>query len=345
MVLMDIGAVAERIEKYRYVIDDGVNFITLPAEEYGLEHKKVGFLYLGFLWLVSLVALVKNLGYAISLKMFVKKGESFHRILWGMGRDKRHVSSFAVDRFSDLCREVKANAANWRALDICYNYLERFKAKDSGLANRLTDFWLGNLMNRQAITNRKKVITNLLVKAFNKFRNEPEVRIVSFASGSAQAVIEAIKECPNINIKAVFIDIDPTALEESKRIAAATGLKGNLTFVRGTPKTLDKVCDDFSPHIIEMVGFLDYLSKEKALRLIQKIERNLPRGGIFITCNIKNNSEKILLDWVFLWPMVYRSKAKLAELLIGGGFSPENVEIIYEPQEIHGIGVCRKSRD
>ena len=337
MVLMDIGAVTERIDRYRKV-----NFITLPTEEYGLENRKVSFLYLGLLWLVSLIALVRNLGDAVFLKMFMKKGESFHRILWEMGRNKRHVSSFAVDRFSHLCHEIKANAANWRSLDICYNYLEKFRPKDGGLANRLTDFWLRNLMNRQAITNRKKMLTNLLIKAFNKFRNEPEVRIVSFASGSAQAVIEAIKECPSINVKAVFIDIDPTALEESKRIAMAMGLNGNLNFVRGTLKTLNKVCNDFSPHIIEMVGLLDYLSKERALRLIQKIEQNLPKGGIFITCNIKKNPEKVLLDWVFLWPMVYRSKSKLAELLVKGGFSPENVEIIYEPQEIHGIGVCQK---
>lgn len=343
MVLMDIGTVAEKIEKYWYVIDDGVNFIRLPAEKYGLEYKKVGFLYLGFLWLVSICAMVVNLTQVLFLKLFKKREKSFRHILWEIGRDPNHISSFAVDRFSLLCREIKANAANWKALDICYNYLEKFKPTSDGMANRITNFWLQNLMNRQAITNRKKVMIDLLVRAFNKFRHESEVRIISVASGSAQVVIEAIKKCPDINIKGILIDIDPTALAESKRLAETMGLDGKFMFVRGTARaTLNRICKDFSPHIIEMVGFLDYLSKERGLRIIGLIEENLPSGGIFITSNIRKNPEKFLLDWVFLWPMIYRSKTELAELLIEGGFSPEKVEIVYEPHEIHGIGVCQK---
>ena len=106
--------------------------------------------------------------------------------------------------------------------------------------------------------------------------------------------------------------------------------------------TLERVCREFRPHIIEMVGFLDYMSKNKAIKLINRIKDYLPKGGIFLTCNINKNREKIFLDWVMLWPMIYRSESQFAELLLQGGFSPESIDILYEPFRIHGIGVCQK---
>jgi hypothetical protein len=58
--------------------------------------------------------------------------------------------------------------------------------------------------------------------------------------------------------------------------------------------------------------------------------------------NIHPNPEKPFLDWVLLWPMIYRSEAELAELLVEGGFVSSNSLLVYEPFRIHGIAVVRK---
>ena len=76
--------------------------------------------------------------------------------------------------------------------------------------------------------------------------------------------------------------------------------------------------------------------------MIDRIRSCLRENGLFITCNINKNREKIFLDWLLLWPMIYRNENQLADLLIQGGFAPENIQIIYEPFRIHGIAVCRK---
>ena len=89
-----------------------------------------------------------------------------------------------------------------------------------------------------------------------------------------------------------------------------------FSIVCNTTKCLEEVCADFQPHIIEMVGFLDYRPKNRAMELINQIKSFLPQPGIFLTCNINKNREKIFLDWLLLWPMIYRNEQEFAELLV-----------------------------
>jgi hypothetical protein len=57
---------------------------------------------------------------------------------------------------------------------------------------------------------------------------------------------------------------------------------------------------------------------------------------------IRKNREKIFLDRVLIWPMIYRSEEEFADLLIHGGFTAGEIRLVYEPFKIHGIAVCRK---
>jgi hypothetical protein len=51
---------------------------------------------------------------------------------------------------------------------------------------------------------------------------------------------------------------------------------------------------------------------------------------------------KIFLSLVLLRPMIYRSREELPDVIIQSGFLHENVRLVYEPFEIHGMAVCRK---
>jgi hypothetical protein len=133
-----------------------------------------------------------------------------------------------------------------------------------------------------------------------------------------------------------------TAVEEAERTIKNCGLDDRFSLICNSTKCLEKVCAEFHPHIIEMVGFLDYRTRQQAIQLIDRIRNCLPENGLFITCNINRNREKILLDWLLLWPMIYRNEKELADILIRGGFAPEKIQIIYEPFRIPGIAVCRK---
>ena len=329
----------------------------IAADKFGGESIKTGKLYLFNLWIVSVLAMLTN-SVGVLVRMF-RKGifpwESlikfnlkefvtiWKKTAWEMGRDPTHISSFFVDRFSRYNHQAKWGAAGWRSLDVFYNYWDKIEGnlKDNW-EGKLTRYWIEKMENRQAVTNRLKIAIDLITSALSEFSDATEIRILSVASGSAQAVIGAMQQLPQLNIKATLIDFDQTALDEAKKSIEVAGLIDHFTIIHSKTGVLEKVCQSFQPHVVEMVGFLDYRSDKKAIDLIGRIKKVLPNGGIFITCNIQNNPEKIFLDWVLLWPMIYRSPEELGGIIAEAGFRKRDISLFYEPFEIHGIAVAVK---
>jgi len=254
---------------------------------------------------------------------------------------KLKTNCFWVDGISPVCRKIRENATNWRALDTIYNY----QPKNGNFTGTITEFWMEGVLNIKAVRNRLKLIKEKLNEAIEKILSKnQEVKILSIASGSAQALIEIISEFKkqNILIRALLLDLDPTAIEYSRNLAKEFNVLNQINFVNKSAHNIEESIGDFNPNIVEMVGFLEYRPKEKAVKLIQRIYNILQPEGIFITSNIRDNPEEFFLNYVIDWPMVYRSPEEFAEILTEGGFSPENFEIIYEPLKLHGIAICKK---
>jgi hypothetical protein len=322
---------------------NGVVSQTLTPECFDGEYKKTGTFYLLTLWLVSGLAMITNFAQAIIAKMGPHRGKTLARILWDLGRDEKHISSSFVDRFSRFNHQSKYGGAGWLSLDVFYNYWEKFEPQlRNNFEGFITRWWIERMENRQAVTNRKKIVVKLLSETFRQFAHEKEIRLLSIASGSAQAVIDAMLLNPDLNIQAILIDVDKTALSEARKNVEAKGLGDRFQIIRGTPKKMHDVVKTFKPHICEMVGFLDYLTQQQGAELIADIRAILPSGGHFLTCNIRNNPEKIFLHWALLWPMIYREDEELADVLVRAGFLPEQIELYYEPFRIHGIARCIK---
>lgn len=316
----------------------------MAPEAFGGEFSRRSLGYASSVWLVSLLAMTSNIGQAALRKVAPQaNGKRIPEILWTMGRDTNHVSSSFVDRFSRYNHQAKYGAAGWRSLDLFYNYHHKVKPQlRDNLEGWVTRHWIGKFENRQAVTNRLKIAIDLLSDALAGFASEPEIRLLSIASGSAQAVVEAMKRHPDLNVKVLLIDFDESALNEARKLVHDSGLDDRFSYRVDTTRAIEKASIEFRPHMIEMIGFLDYRPRLKAVSLISRIREQLPPGGVFMTCNIHPNREKIFLDWVLLWPMIYRTDKEFADVVVEGGFAPENVRLIYEPFKIHGIAVCKK---
>jgi SAM-dependent methyltransferase len=249
------------------------------------------------------------------------------------------INTFWFDGLSPFCRKAKEEAGTWRALELIYNF--KFGQQD-GIGGRISDYWFG-MINAQAVRNRLKLVKHELTKAIKEIaKKEKEVRLLSLASGSAQGIIEVVTELKEIDIKVVLLDLDPTAIEYSRNLARKYGVEEKITFITGNLLNLERVANEIKPHIIEMVGFLDYRPHAKAVRLIRRIYESLMPGGRFITANICPNPEQYFLKWVSDWAMIYRRPEELGGILIEGGFTPENCRIICEPHRVHAVAICRK---
>jgi 2-polyprenyl-3-methyl-5-hydroxy-6-metoxy-1,4-benzoquinol methylase len=254
---------------------------------------------------------------------------------------KLEINAFWFDGLSPVCREMKENAMHWKALNIAYNY--KFGERND-FTTKITDFWL-RIRNAKAVRNRLKLVKKKLREEVNSLlRREPGIRLLSIACGSAQGVIEIMSEFKqkSVIIKAIFLDLDPNAIEYSKSLSQKAGVINQITFINKSTRDLEEAVNEFKPHIVEMVGFLEYRTKEKAIILIEKIHQLLVPGGVALIGNIARNSERWFLSQVLNWPMIYRSPKELAKVVIKGGFDSKNCEIIYEPLKIHGIAICKK---
>ena len=253
--------------------------------------------------------------------------------------NKKATNSIFFDHFAEKLRLIKEGSASWKALDVIYNH--KF-GKNRTVVGWLEDFWIG-MMNAQSVRNRFKLIKIKLKETLLKFRREPEVRMISIACGSAQAVIEVISELKKegVIVRVFLVDMSREALAHAENLAVKHGIADQIETRRlNVIKTAIPI-SDFKPHVVEMLGLLDYLDRKTAVKFIGDILNQMPREGIFLTCNIRHNLEMFFLWWVINWPMIYRSPKELQSIITEAGFS--EVEIVYEPLNIHGIVIAKKS--
>jgi SAM-dependent methyltransferase len=249
-------------------------------------------------------------------------------------------NSIFVDQYSHNLRLIKEGATSWRALDIIYNH--RFGGRKT-LTGYLDDFWIG-MMNAQAVRNRFRLVKIELKDTLARFKNEGEVRLMSLACGSAQAVIDVVSELKNegIKVKLLLIDKDDKALIHAKKLALERGVVGQVDVLRANILKVRMISETFRPHVIEMLGLLDYLHDNMAVSFISRIRDQLPKGGYFFTCNIRPNPEMHFIKHVVNWPMIYRTSRELSAIVTAAGFN--DVQQIYEPLRIHGVIIAKKNQ-
>jgi len=250
-----------------------------------------------------------------------------------------YTNTLFFDGLGKECRKVKDYAASWKAMEIIYNH--NFPKKLTSLGGILDEFyWHG--LNCQALRNRYKLVKHELKKAISRFNDEKEIRVLSLACGSAQAVIEVIAEFKSkgTTIKAILVDVDQEALNAAKEWANQHGVLDQIETRQANLSEEIGVFGDFKPHVVEMLGFLDYVNQDEAIRFVSNIQRSLDENGVLVTCNVNPNPEQYFIKWVINWPMVYRQPDDLMDIALKSGFN--NYRIVFEPLKIHSLLIAQK---
>jgi len=251
--------------------------------------------------------------------------------------------------------EVVKHRTTHYALDLLYLSGETIPAES--LMERLArSFWF-NTQNARGVRNRLRLVTFLLDQELSRLlslHTEEPCRLLSIASGSARAVLDAtertLKRLPEGSVHITLLDKELAALSYSRKIAEQKGLTGNtrvsLSWVQGTAESFVRSQNAHQNrlHLIEMVGLLDYFQDKKAISLFEAIYQALNPDGAFITANIVPNWEQKFVSRFVEWPMVYRTHDQLASLLLDAGFSSQDLTFIYEPLKTHVVAVARKPK-
>ncbi len=246
-------------------------------------------------------------------------------------------------------KKVRDFARTFRALEIFYafdgklHFKEEIKNPFQRFIDALFTWIWQHVHNVQAVRNRLKIVVRELNKAIEKL-DINQVNLVSLGAGSARAVIETTA---NLNhngrkIKVVLIDVSQAALDYNRMLAEEFRIFSDIERIKGRAEKLLQYCLP-SVHIVEMVGLADYFRDNKAVKLFRVVFQTLAPGGYFIVSNIRPNPEEPFVKRIIGWKgMYYRNEKDLMKLLMEAGFSPAQIKLFVEPQNIHTVAVARK---
>ena len=243
---------------------------------------------------------------------------------------------------SKKAEEVHKHVTTHKALEVIYSFNHQLSF-ENGILDGLFHYFWQKTSNAKALRNRLRLAKKELEKAIHLI-NKKEIRILNLAAGTNRGVVEIVGiHKDKFDFKVFAVDKSEFAIEDARKLTSIFDVAHLFNFHN------EKISDFFNKNnnikfdIIEMVGFLDYLEDKKAVDLFNKIYSALTNNGIFITGNIKDNQEKKLITEVLGWPgLIFRHESDLLNILSASKFELSDIEIIYEPLNIHGVIVCKK---
>jgi len=247
-----------------------------------------------------------------------------------------------------LAERVREGVVTSAALDVIYSTPVAL-ANPQGWRERAIAFLL-NQPDGQGVRNRLRYtylsIRTELDRLYRSGRRD--IRMVTLACGSAQASIEAVADFirlrPDCRVGLLLVDLSEPSLRRAARLAQARGVADCVEIRLQNLRTfLAESGPDWD--IVEMVGFLDYRSRESVMRLCGAVRGILVRGGLFIGAHIAPSPLAFNVRWAVNWPLlVRRSPEAYEDLLLHSGWSRDEVELWVEFHRIHAVSCCRKRK-
>ncbi|MEI6345985.1 MAG: class I SAM-dependent methyltransferase family protein [bacterium] len=242
--------------------------------------------------------------------------------------------------------EVIENATTHKALEVLYHNGHPHRSKN--VFQKISHHIWFHSNNSRGVRNRLRIVTRELKHRFTQHvEQEKPIKVLSIASGSSRAVIEALRDAQTVGklpISGVFLDKNPVAIDYSKQLAKEM-LKDqhSLEWAETTVGTFFRECQPENEFdVVEMVGLLDYFNDAKTIETFTSIRKALKPGGILVTANIADNPERTFVTKAIGWDMIYRKAEDLAHLLGAAGFEYDKMKVFYEPLKVHSVIVAEK---
>ena len=237
------------------------------------------------------------------------------------------LKGFLSSSKSVLAHESIIRPGGWRAMNICYkngeprDMVDKRMLKDAALAI--------------SARNRKRMAVRGLGELIDKYKVEGDVHIVGIGTGPGFNLLEAMVDAKTDRVFAYCIDEDADAFDFGSSLAEDMGLGKQVRYIRGDAVNLEHLLD-VVPHIVKMIGILEYLTDEQVRELLRVCHRNLkPEGSILVNSILDGHGVDRYMRRVFQWHLIYRSPQKILRLFEECGFG--HFQIRKDPLEVYAI--------
>ena len=238
----------------------------------------------------------------------------------------------------------KGYAGDFFMIELIY----RQQPDGDGKLGKLIDHWALQQIPPRAVRGRRSLLRNLLDQLCRERLNQSEpIRIMNLACGPSRELFDLVAECDySEKINALCIDIDPEALQYANQEVNRSDHKASVRFMNENviKWAIGRVKHDFGPQdIIYSSGLCDYLDDRLTLALIKRCFDHLNPGGALIIGNFsRSNPDRLFMDHLLYWRLIYRDNRDLQTLFDRSPFG-KNLEIIAEEEGVNLFAVARRT--
>ena len=233
-------------------------------------------------------------------------------------------------------------AGDYLTIDAMY----RNTPAGDGALGRYLDRCALEFPTAQAVRNRRALLQGAMNDVAKENRTPWPTRITSLASGPAREVFDLLTDASAPDVRITCVDMDPGAIAHASRTAGELGVADRVTLVR---ENIINLCHGKSrtalesQHLIYSIGLADYLIDREVVALLDWIHGQLLPNGTVILGNFDvSNPARAFMDYVFQWPLIYRTADDLRRLIGWSKFGDAAVDIRTEDEGINLFAFCVK---
>jgi hypothetical protein len=223
-------------------------------------------------------------------------------------------------------------AGDFKMIDMMYQN----RPSGSGKIGRLVDAWLLNRPPCMAVRGRRKFIAERLENMSRGIvLQKNRVCIMNLACGPSLELFDFIHRFEHDSqVHAICLDIDPEALQYTGEKSRSFVHKATISYLKDN---LIKWALGTSSHEIEFQdiiysgGLFDYLDDDLFIQLANRCYDQLNPGGRLMVGNFRPNPDKVFMDRLLEWRLVYRDVETLYSLFSKTRFGSD-VEVLTEEE-------------
>jgi len=235
---------------------------------------------------------------------------------------------------SPLVRESLRRPGSWKCMKISYEKKAPVDFVDL-MVSHFGTFPMG-------LRNRKKLVVGKIIHLIQHYldHGSDEVNVVAVGAGTGANTIEALSKHPNENVIAHLFDIADEAFEEGEELKRQHEVVERVHFIKADMRSMPEYIKS-SPHILELVGILEYFTDEEVLKFLSDAASNLNKESSIVVNSIEDtHGMRHFLKRAFDFELIYRSPQKMMELLDQAGYQDFGVE--REPLNIYSVITAHK---
>ena len=211
------------------------------------------------------------------------------------------------------------------------------------------------------IRTRAKIMSEIVS---DHLGDQPAARWISLACGGAVPVIDAIKNCEDMNLVHLdLVDFDHQALDFASHLAVEEAAlqevpsfnkeselrsytTHELNLIRGLIVE-DGIVEKFGENnsdVVDALGIFEYFSKKDSTVFLKNAYRLVRDDGILVIANMLSDRPELEFNRRGVgWPQLYpRSLEEMAEIIVDAGIPAEKARIIIPEDGIYAVVEIKK---